>query len=268
MQEDPDFVTALARGLSILSCFQASDAELGNGDIARRTGLAPATVARLTYTLTRLGYLHTIAQRRKYALSAQVLSIAYPVLAALPERELARAHVKRLADETGGSVCLAIADGLRAVYVEASRGSDAGQYPDIGMHRPLLDSSVGRALYAAMDSGQRQSVLNQLCIGDAARADVLRESARTAIDDFGRFGVCLSESLVIPGWSAVAMPLAGLHGRLFALSLGVPSASLHPGQLVRVAGAALTAAAARIAQAFRHAAVQPPVPRQLATPVE
>lgn len=251
MQENPDFVTALARGLSILSCFQASDAELGNGDIAHRTGLAPATVARLTYTLTRLGYLHAIPRRRKYALSAHVLSMAYPVLAALPERELARTHVKRLADETGGSVCLAIADGLRAVYVEVSRGSDAGQYPDIGMHRPLLDSSVGRALYVAMDPAQRQSVLNRLCVMDPARADALREAAREAMDDFRQFGVCLSEGLVIPGWSAIAIPVSGLQGRTFAMSLGLPSAALPQGQLLRVAGTALTAAAARVAQAFR-----------------
>ncbi len=36
MQKDADFVTSLARGLSILTCFQASDVELGNGEIALR----------------------------------------------------------------------------------------------------------------------------------------------------------------------------------------------------------------------------------------
>ena len=251
MQEDPDFVTALARGLSILACFQAHDAELGNGEIARRTGLAPATVARLTYTLTQLGYLRSLPQRRKYALSARVLSIGYPVLAALPERELARAHVKKLADETGGSVCLAITDGLRAVYVEASRGNDAGQYPDIGTHRPVLDSSVGRALFVGMSAQGRTSVLNQLCVNEPARAEALRQSARDALADFERYGVCVTENLAIPGWSAVAIPLDGLDGRKLALSLGLPSASIPQGQLLRIAGAALTTTAARIALAFK-----------------
>lgn len=251
MQEDPDFVTALARGLSILACFQAHDAELGNGEIARRTGLAPATVARLTYTLTQLGYLRTLPQRHKYALSARVLSIGYPVLAALPERELARAHVKKLADDTGGSVCLAIRDGLRAVYVEASRGSDAGQYPDIGTHRPVLDSSVGRALFVGMNAQERTSVLNQLCVNEPARADALRQSALDALADYERYGVCMTENLVIPGWSAIAIPIEGLDGRKLALSLGLPSASIPRGQLLRIAGAALTATEARIALAFK-----------------
>lgn len=251
MQEDPDFVTALARGLSILACFQVHDTELGNGEIGRRTGLAPATVARLTYTLTRLGYLRSIPQRRKYALSARVLSIGYPVLASLPERELARAQVKQLATDTGGSACLAIADGLRAVYIEASRGSDVGQYPDIGTHRGVLDSSVGRALFAGMTEPQRTSVLNQLCVNEPARADQLRRSAEQALTDYARHGVCITESLVIPGWSAVAIPVRGLEGRKLALSLGVPTASVPEGQLLRTIGAAVTQAAARIALAFR-----------------
>lgn len=251
MQEDPDFVTALARGLSILACFRVHEVELGNGEIARRTRLAPATVARLTHTLTQLGYLRSLPQRRKYALSARVLSIGYPVLAALPERELARAHVKKLADDTGGSVCLAIADGLRAVYVEASRGSEAGQYPDIGTHRPVLDSSVGRALFVGMNAQERASVLNQLCVIEPNRADELRQSARDALADYERYGVCMTENLVIPGWSAVGIPVQGLEGRKLALSLGLPTDLLPPGQLLRVAGAALTATAVRIALAFK-----------------
>ena len=251
MQDDSDFVTALARGLSILSCFQLHESELGNGDIAKRTGLAPATVARLTYTLTQLGYLRSIPQRRKYALSARVLSIGYPVLAALPERELARAHVKRLADETGGSVCLAIADGLRAVYVEASRGANVGQFPDIETHRPVLDSSVGRALYVGMSDQQRISVLNQLCVNEPQRSAELKEAAEAALCDFARYGACVTEGLALPGWSAAACPVQGLDGRNLALSLGLPTSSIPGADFMRFAGAALRSTAARIELAFR-----------------
>ena len=45
---DRQFVTALARGLEILRCFSRKDRELGNGDIAARTGLPRPTVTRLT----------------------------------------------------------------------------------------------------------------------------------------------------------------------------------------------------------------------------
>ncbi|MEO8281525.1 MAG: hypothetical protein ABI564_17640, partial [Ideonella sp.] len=143
------------------------------------------------------------------------------------------------------------ADGLRAVYVEVSRGSEAGQYPDIGTHRAVLDSSVGRALFVGMSKQDRASVLNQLCLNEPGRAEELRQSARDALSDYERYGVCMTADLVIPGWSALAIPLKGLSGRKLALSLGLPTGSVPTGQMLPVAGAALTAAEARIALAFK-----------------
>lgn len=251
MKQDPDFVTALARGLRVLTCFHANDIELGNGEISQRAGLPPATVARLTYTLTQLGYLRSIPRRHKYALSAHVLSIGYPVLASLPERELARIHLKNLAVETGGSVCLAVAEGLQAVYIEVARGADASQHPDIGQHRPLLQSSVGRALFAAMDAEQQSSVLNQLCVISPSRTQELRKAAQDAIDDFRRFGMCHTESLAIAGWSGIAIPIQGLESRTVAISLGVHTESLDTEAKVQQARMSLATVASRVASAFQ-----------------
>src|SRR5918997_2052925 len=55
--KDRKFVTALARGLEVLRAFTPTEGLLGNGEIAERTGLPKPTVSRLTYTLTKLGYL-------------------------------------------------------------------------------------------------------------------------------------------------------------------------------------------------------------------
>ncbi|MEO8296426.1 MAG: IclR family transcriptional regulator [Burkholderiales bacterium] len=249
--KDADFVTALARGMRILTCFGVGETELGNGQIARRSGLPPATVARLTHTLTELGYLRNVPHRPKYALSAQVLSIGYPVLAGLPERELARPHLKALADATGGSVCMAVAEGLRAVYIEVSRGIDAGQLPDIGVRRPLLDSSVGRALFVDMDRAEQAAVLNQSCLQQPERAEVLRQGAQQAIDDQARYGMCRTENLVMMGWSAVAMPLRGLGGHRFAVSLGVRSDRVPADDFMRRVGLPLSAAVSRMTSAFQ-----------------
>src|SRR5262245_41883184 len=66
--KDRQFVTALARGLEILRAFIPNDGPLGNGEIAQRTGLPKPTVARLTHTLTRLGYLNYLDRLEKYQL--------------------------------------------------------------------------------------------------------------------------------------------------------------------------------------------------------
>src|SRR5204863_7799793 len=58
--------SALGRGLMILRAFDIGEPYLGNAAIAERTGLAKATVSRLTQTLLELGYLLYRADLGKY----------------------------------------------------------------------------------------------------------------------------------------------------------------------------------------------------------
>src|SRR5690606_2714073 len=58
MSTDRQFTTNLARGLEVLRAFTPDEPLLGNRELMSRTGLPKATVWRLTYTLTTLGYLN------------------------------------------------------------------------------------------------------------------------------------------------------------------------------------------------------------------
>ena len=68
----PEFVDALAKGLSILEAFDASHPEMTLSEVARRVGLSPAAARRSLITLSALGY---VGQRAK--------QIERPVLIAL-----------------------------------------------------------------------------------------------------------------------------------------------------------------------------------------
>ncbi|MBC7728270.1 MAG: helix-turn-helix domain-containing protein, partial [Microbacteriaceae bacterium] len=48
---------SLERGVEILRAFRPGSELLGNGELAERTGLARATVSRLTQTLVGTGFL-------------------------------------------------------------------------------------------------------------------------------------------------------------------------------------------------------------------
>ena len=88
---DRQFATTLARGLEVLRCFTPLEPLLGNKEISVRTGLPKPTVSRLTYTLTKLGYLRHNMRLGKYQLGSAVLSIGYPLLASMNVRQVARA---------------------------------------------------------------------------------------------------------------------------------------------------------------------------------
>src|SRR6478672_11497797 len=134
---DRQFATTLARGLEVLRCFTPLEPLLGNKEISVRTGLPKPTVSRLTYTLTKLGYLRHNMRLGKYQLGSAVLSIGYPLLASMGVR-----------------------DRLNMVYVESCRsGNGITTLPDIGTSVPISHSVIGRAFLAACTPPEREAVL-------------------------------------------------------------------------------------------------------------
>src|SRR5690348_10498370 len=96
--DDRKFVVALARGLEVLRAFTPSEGLLGNQEIAARTGLPKATVSRLTYTLTALGYLSRLERLEKYQLAPGALAIGYATLANMRIRQIAKPYMTALAN--------------------------------------------------------------------------------------------------------------------------------------------------------------------------
>src|ERR1700712_958295 len=145
---DPAFATTLAHGLDVLAAFLHSSGSLSNADLAGFSGLSRPTVSRLTHTLALLGYLKRDAKGR-FVLGLGILAAAYPVLAALKVRQLARPLMRDFAAYTGGTVSIAMPFGLDFIYVETLRTTDAVPHvPDVGFTGTLATSAVGRALHS------------------------------------------------------------------------------------------------------------------------
>lgn len=159
-ESDPNFVTALARGLELLRCFRTGEAMLGNQDFVRRTGFPKATVSRLAGTLVQLGYLRYDDSLGKYALDAGVLALGFSYLAASDVVALARPHMLAFAQTHGVSVSLGKRERLEVIYLESIR-NDAGVMLGLGVgsRLSLVSSSMGRAYLAALPPARRERVL-------------------------------------------------------------------------------------------------------------
>ena len=79
-EKDYRFNTALARGLAILKAFGPDNRPIGNAEIAKRVGLPKATVSRLTFTLTELGYLKYDDDIGRYSLGPAILSLGQHIM--------------------------------------------------------------------------------------------------------------------------------------------------------------------------------------------
>lgn len=226
--DDRHFVTALARGLQVLACFRSGDTQLGNQELAERCALPKSTVSRLTSTLTRLGYLIQVPDTGRYRLGIATLALGSAMLSRLDLRQLARPLMQDLATFSGASVSLGARDRLSMIYVEHCRGPSALTLSlDVGARLPLATSSVGRAYLAAIDAGERQSLLAEVKAREGAGWTTIRRGIDQALKDHATLGVTCSFGDWQPDVNAIAraiQPGGGLPP--MAISCGGPASSL------------------------------------------
>jgi DNA-binding IclR family transcriptional regulator len=173
-KHDRHFVTALARGLDVLSCFRSSDKLLGNQDIAKRCRLPKSTISRLTYTLTRLGYLHYSEEVGKYRLGMATLALGSAMLARLDVRQIARPLMQELADFSDCMVSLGTRDRLSMIYLATCRSKSALTLSlDVGSRIPLATTAMGRAYLELIEESERNDLMERIReLDEAAWPDI------------------------------------------------------------------------------------------------
>jgi DNA-binding IclR family transcriptional regulator len=227
-RRDRQFVEALARGLEVMRAFAPERALLGNQEIARATGLPKPTVSRLTYTLTKLGYLTYSERLGKYQLGAPALSLGYAVLSNMGIRQIARPQMQALADYSGASVALGSRDRLSLIYIEYCRSNSAVTLRlDLGSRVPIASTSMGRALLAALPEDERRHMMDFLARRDPERWPQIRAGIERGLEDYARRGFTLSIGEWKADVNAVGVPMIPADGSsILVFNCGAPAFQL------------------------------------------
>lgn len=224
-QEDRKFVAALARGLEVLRAFTPNEGLLGNRDIAQRTGLPKPTVSRLTYTLTKLGYLMHDERIGKYQLAPGALAIGYSTLANMRIRQVARPFMQELAQYASASVALGARDRLNVMYVEHVRSPASVLLRlDLGSRIPIATTAIGRALLAALPEQERLWLMEHLARREGDAWPQAQAAIEQAIDEVNSRGF----TVAIGEWhrdvTSVAVPIVPSDRTgVFAFNCGAPA---------------------------------------------
>jgi DNA-binding IclR family transcriptional regulator len=190
---DRSFVVALSRGLDVLRAFHPNDGLLGNQEIAARTNLPKPTISRLTYTLTKLGYLTQVPRFEKYQLAPAAMALGYAALANLGVRHLSESFREEVMRETGGAVAIGARDRLSMIYVGQSRdGLALGVQLDVGSRIPIATTAMGRAFIWALPDEERTTLLRELREHYGNRWLRMREGIERAGDMIARHGFAIS----------------------------------------------------------------------------
>ena len=167
-------VQSLARGLAVLTAFDADHRELTLADVARRTDLSRAAARRFLLTLTDLGFVRT--DGKQFALTPQVLRLGAAYLTSLGLPEIAAPHLERLSATVGESSSCAVLDGDDVVYVArvaTRRIMSVGIA--VGTRFPAYATSMGRVLLAGLPEPELDDYL--------ARTDRSRLTPTTLVDE-------------------------------------------------------------------------------------
>ncbi|WP_244196841.1 IclR family transcriptional regulator [Paraburkholderia hospita] len=221
---DRQFVIALARGLEVLRCFEPRERYLGLSELARRTSLPKATVARLAGTLAKLGYLRYWEALGKYSLGAGVLSLGYSMLSNLDIRDVARPLMQELAEYARASIAVGVRDRLSVLYIEWVRSSaPITVMRSVGVRLPLATTSMGRAYLAAASEDERNEVLEQVRLNDESDWPRIKHGIDQAVKDYEERGFCLSVGEWDKDIAAVGVPFTAPDGTRMAFNCGGPA---------------------------------------------
>lgn len=180
--KDARINSSLARGLAVLRTFGPDNTPIGNAEIAARVGLPKATVSRLTFTLTELGYINHVEATGRYSLGPSVLTLGYDVMAQMEIRDIARPYMQELARHADASVYLGVPNELEFIYVEACRTpASMAIRLGVGSRIPMETTGMGRAYLAALPESEREALLARIAQARGSDWARIESPARDAI---------------------------------------------------------------------------------------
>jgi DNA-binding IclR family transcriptional regulator len=110
-------VAAVERATVLLGAL-AAGGQLGTNELARRAGVHPSSVSRLLATLADAGLVEQVAETGRYRLGLRLVELGNAVLARLDLREVARPHLRALAEESGETATLSAPGDPDAITVD------------------------------------------------------------------------------------------------------------------------------------------------------
>jgi DNA-binding IclR family transcriptional regulator len=223
-------VRALAKGLSILSLFDAENREWTLDEIAERTGLPRMTAYRMIRTMESASYVVRDSVTNRYHLGPALLASTYLSEGYAELAAIVRPYILELTEKTGEATTLAIeVDGV-AVSVDMV-DTPRPLRREVAVGRIIGDTaSANGKVFAAFKAGaEREAILAsahpQLTPNTITDPAALAEE----LDKVARSGVAFDMEERNIGTCAVAAPVRDQLGTVVAaISIIVPTGRFGP----------------------------------------
>ncbi len=236
---DRQFITALARGLSLLSVFKDNQQGLSHNVLCEKTGLPKATVSRLIYTLLRLNFLRQDEQG--YYLGKAALELSSAAWARYDIARLAKPHMVKFAEDNQVSVSLAVEEAGEMLYIESIRSpAKLAVQLRVGSTVPIADTAIGRAYFSAQDLSNRL-VIKQHLLNSLKNSETAKIACQTLEEHATRYqanNMTISNGEFSSDILAIAVPVYDATAKRYAFSINasVPASAWQEKEFIDVIG--------------------------------
>ena len=235
-------VQSVERAIAILKSFSIEKPERGVGELSRELGLHKSTVSRLMTTLERGGLLARHPETQRYRLGIDLIGLAAQVVGYMDVREVARPHLRYLADECQESVNLVVLDmpsgdrGERAQVVNLEQfvppARQVKNIGRVGRRMPPHCTAAGKVLLAYLSPEERRRLLPARLEVFTPHTITTRQALQEELGRVREQGYATVQEELEEGLNAVAAAIRDHTGSVVAsASIAGPAYRLAPQQL-------------------------------------
>ena len=251
-------IEAVDRTVAILEQLADRPDGLGVMRLAERVGLAPSTLHRYLASLQEHGLVAQGADR-SYTLTPRLYVLGLAAANGFGLEANARSSLRRLAEESGETVCLMVRDGGHSVCVERiESGHQLRIEARIGSRSDMRLGATGKVLLAFAPEAVHEEVLGRPPLEPRTPNTVTDPNdLRSLIQSIRRDGFFVSRSQVDDGVMAVAAPVRDRSREVVAaIAVVAPETRLADDPVLSRTIRLVTDEAAALSQRLGYAADQ------------
>lgn len=250
---DPDFMTSLARGLSVMQAFSRTSPRMTVSQISAKTGLSRAAVRRCLHTLHLLGFVHS-EEMKHFSLSPRVLTLSHAYTSSSRLPGAAQPILEKLSSVLHESCSVATLDGDEVCYVARAHVSRIMTVDlAIGSRLPAYCTSMGRVLLAHLPPEQLHGYFKRVALRrHTSRTIVSMSKLRKVLQDVRRNGFAMVDQELEDALRSLAVPVRDAGENVIAaMNIGTHAQRMPVDEIERRFLPQLLAAAGELSMALR-----------------
>ena len=253
MKSNEPRVETLARGLTLLRCFDEEREELGLKDLARLSGLAKPTAMRMLRTLEQFGFVSRYDD--KYRVGPQCLTLGRLYHFDEDLQRKATPIMQRLSEQVNEVVQLGTVRDEEVLYLERLQPRRSVMVSPVvtrpGSTRPIYTTALGKAILASQEAQKVRSYLEYTDLVAHTPSTVeSRKNFLSEIELTHRRGYSVDDCETDPEVRCVGAAIFGGFGKpAAALSISAPNFRL-PADKFEEFGVLVREAAAEVSSSY------------------